>query len=45
MQMLRLRVKTFGILISEARRARGLSQKELASKVKKEDGEPISAST
>lgn len=36
-------MKTFGTLISEARRAKGLSQKELASKVKKEDGQPISA--
>jgi transcriptional regulator with XRE-family HTH domain len=36
-------MKTFGTLISEARRAKGLSQKELASKVKKENGQPISA--
>ena len=36
-------MKTFGTLISEARRAKGLSQKELASKVKKEDGHAISA--
>jgi transcriptional regulator with XRE-family HTH domain len=36
-------MKTFGTLISEARRAKGLSQKDLASKVKKEDGQPISA--
>lgn len=36
-------MKTFGTLISEARRAKGLSQKELASRVKKEDGQPISA--
>lgn len=36
-------MKTFGTLISEARRVKGLSQKELASKVKKEDGQAISA--
>jgi len=36
-------MKTFGTIISEARRAKGMSQKQLASKVKKEDGEPISA--
>jgi transcriptional regulator with XRE-family HTH domain len=36
-------MKTFGTLISEARRAKGLSQKTLASKVKKEDGQAISA--
>ena len=36
-------MKTFGTLISEARRAKGLSQKDLASKVKKENGQPISA--
>jgi transcriptional regulator with XRE-family HTH domain len=36
-------MKTFGTLISEARRAKGLSQKELASRVKKENGQPISA--
>jgi transcriptional regulator with XRE-family HTH domain len=36
-------MKTFGTLISEARRAKGLSQKELASKVKKENGQSISA--
>ncbi len=36
-------VKTFGTIVSEARRATGLSQKELAAKVKKEDGQPISA--
>jgi transcriptional regulator with XRE-family HTH domain len=36
-------MKTFGALISEARRAKGLSQKDLAAKVKKEDGQPISA--
>jgi transcriptional regulator with XRE-family HTH domain len=36
-------MKTFGTLISEARRAKGLSQKELASKVRKEDGQAISA--
>jgi transcriptional regulator with XRE-family HTH domain len=36
-------MKTFGTIISEARRTAGLSQKELAAKVKKEDGQPISA--
>jgi transcriptional regulator with XRE-family HTH domain len=36
-------MKTFGTIISEARRAKGMSQKQLASDVKKEDGEPISA--
>lgn len=36
-------MKTFGTIISEARRALGLSQKELAAKVKKEDGQAISA--
>ena len=30
-------MKTFGTIISEARRAEGLSQKELAAKIKKED--------
>lgn len=33
---------TFGQIISEARKRRGLSQKELASRIKKEDGEAIS---
>lgn len=32
----------FGQIISEARKRLGLSQKELAQQVKKEDGEPIS---
>ena len=36
-------MKTFGTIISEARRAEGLSQKELAAKIKKEDGQAISA--
>src|SRR5260370_1713252 len=36
-------MKTFGTIISEARRAAGPSQKDLAAKVKKEDGQPISA--
>jgi transcriptional regulator with XRE-family HTH domain len=36
-------MKTFGNLISEARRAVGLSQKDLAGKIKKEDGKTISA--
>jgi transcriptional regulator with XRE-family HTH domain len=35
-------MKTFGAIISEARRAKELSQKDLASKVLKEDGQPIS---
>jgi transcriptional regulator with XRE-family HTH domain len=34
---------TFGTIISDARRAAGLRQKELAAKVKKEDSQPISA--
>jgi len=32
---------TFGRAISEARRAKGWSQKELATRVLKEDGQPI----
>jgi transcriptional regulator with XRE-family HTH domain len=35
-------MKTFGTMVAEARRALGMSQKELASKVKKEDGQAIS---
>jgi transcriptional regulator with XRE-family HTH domain len=35
-------MKTFGTIVAEARRAIGMSQKELASKVKKEDGQAIS---
>jgi len=35
-------MKTFGTVLSEARKAKGMSQKELAAKVKKEDGQPIS---
>jgi transcriptional regulator with XRE-family HTH domain len=35
-------MKTFGIVLSEARKAKGMSQKELAAKVKKEDGQAIS---
>ena len=35
-------MKTFGTAISEARKAMGLSQKELATQIRKEDGEPIS---
>jgi transcriptional regulator with XRE-family HTH domain len=31
------------MIISEARRAKGMNQKELAAKVKKEDGQAISA--
>jgi transcriptional regulator with XRE-family HTH domain len=33
---------TFGTAVSDARKALGLSQKELAAQIKKEDGEPIS---
>lgn len=33
---------TFGEVLSEARRAKGISQKELAALVKKEDGQAIS---
>ena len=33
---------TFGNQIAKARKALGLSQKDLASKITKEDGEPIS---
>jgi transcriptional regulator with XRE-family HTH domain len=33
---------TFGNAVSEARKVLGLSQKELASQIKKEDGEAIS---
>jgi transcriptional regulator with XRE-family HTH domain len=36
-------MKTFGTIISEARRGLGMSQKDLAAAVKKEDGQPISA--
>lgn len=36
-------MKTFGAVVSEARRAKGLSQKDLAALVKKEDGKEISA--
>lgn len=35
-------VKTFGAVVSEARRSLGLSQKEVAAQIRKEDGEPIS---
>ena len=35
-------VKTFGTAVSEARKALALSQKQLASQILKEDGEPIS---
>lgn len=35
-------MKTFGVLLSEARKTKGMSQKELAAKVKKEDGQAIS---
>ena len=33
---------TFGSQIAEARKALGMSQKDLAAKITKEDGEPIS---
>ena len=36
-------MKTFGMIIAEARRAAGLNQKEVAAKIKKEDGQAISA--
>lgn len=36
-------MKTFGKTISDARKDLGISQKELASKIKKEDGTEISA--
>jgi transcriptional regulator with XRE-family HTH domain len=36
-------MQTFGKIISTARKKLGLSQKELASRIKKEDGTPISA--
>jgi transcriptional regulator with XRE-family HTH domain len=35
-------MKTFGTLLSEARKGKGMSQKELAGQVKKEDGQTIS---
>lgn len=34
---------SFGTYIGEARKKAGLSQKDLASRIKKEDGDPISA--
>lgn len=34
---------SFGTYISEARKKAGLSQKDLAARIKKEDGSPISA--
>jgi transcriptional regulator with XRE-family HTH domain len=36
-------MNTFGRAIAEARKAKLLSQKELAARIKKEDGNPISA--
>jgi transcriptional regulator with XRE-family HTH domain len=33
---------SFGELIAEARKSKGLSQKEVAARIKKEDGTPIS---
>jgi transcriptional regulator with XRE-family HTH domain len=35
-------MKTFGNVVSEARKVLGLSQKELAAKIRKEDGAAIS---
>ena len=35
-------MKTFGQIIAEARRALGISQKDLAANIRKEDGEAIS---
>jgi transcriptional regulator with XRE-family HTH domain len=35
-------MSSFGQVIAEARKKRGLSQKDLANKIKKEDGVPIS---
>lgn len=35
-------MKEFGELISETRKSLAMSQRELAAKIKKEDGEPIS---
>ena len=35
-------MNTFGKIISDARKAVGLSQKELAARIRKEDGDPIS---
>jgi transcriptional regulator with XRE-family HTH domain len=35
-------MKTFGTIISDARKAIGMSQRELATKIKKEDGSAIS---
>jgi transcriptional regulator with XRE-family HTH domain len=34
---------TFGRVLNEARKTAGLTQRELAARIKKEDGEPISA--
>jgi transcriptional regulator with XRE-family HTH domain len=34
--------ETFGQVLAEARRRAGLSQRELAARIRKEDGEPIS---
>jgi transcriptional regulator with XRE-family HTH domain len=36
-------VKTFGRIVTEARKALGISQKDLAGRILKENGEPISA--
>jgi transcriptional regulator with XRE-family HTH domain len=37
-----IQMKTFGTAVSEARKRLSLSQKQLASQIRKEDGEPIS---
>ena|SRR5207249_645988 len=36
-------MKTFGTLIADARKASGMSQRQLARRLKKEDGKAISA--
>lgn len=36
-------MKTFGKIISDRRKELGLSQKDVAARIKKEDGRPISA--
>jgi transcriptional regulator with XRE-family HTH domain len=33
---------SFGTIIAEARKKKGMSQKDLAAQIKKEDGQPIS---
>jgi transcriptional regulator with XRE-family HTH domain len=36
-------VRTFGEIVAKARKTLGISQKDLAGRIRKEDGEPISA--